>query len=230
MGAARREGRRPRDRLATARAVYLLLLLWFLCPFRCSSRISPFQLFSPSADLMFSSFSFFSNSSFAFRLLPHQSPSLTSRLSMLQAISDHSVRLPESPIGPLVDHLMLPLVAPRSALCPQAPVPSSSCYVSAPAHPSTLQPLSSRPRQHRVALKPSLHVFAGLSDVAGPRRRLSMSISGRYPFPLEYFSVATAWGSPVTTDGMVRFLRPEKTSIGDGVLCLSRCSCPSLLS
>lgn len=49
---------------------------------------------------------------FSFSLLPHKSPSLTSHLSMLQAISDHSIRLPETPIEPLVDHLMLPLVAP----------------------------------------------------------------------------------------------------------------------
>lgn len=131
---------------------------------------------------------------FAFSLLPHKSPSLTSHLPMLQAISDHSIRLPEYSTEPLVDHLILPLVVPRSAFCPQTLVPSSSCDVSAPACPSSLQSLSSHPRQHRVALKPSLHIFAGLYDAVGPRRRLSMSISGRYPFPSEYFTVATGLG------------------------------------
>jgi hypothetical protein len=55
-----------------------------------------------SADLMFCFlFLLLLKLLFAFTSLPHKSPSLTSSLPMLQAISDHSISIPEIPIAPL---------------------------------------------------------------------------------------------------------------------------------
>lgn len=132
VGATRREGGRPRSRLGNCRCCLPALpsaVLPMSLPNLLFSTLLPFC--RPDVLSLFLLLFLF----LAFSLLPHKSPSLTSHLSMIQATSDHSIRLPEAPIEPLVDHLMLPLVAPRSACCPQTLVPSSSCHVSAPAHP-----------------------------------------------------------------------------------------------
>lgn len=47
-----------------------------------------------------------------------------------------------------------------------------------------------------------------------------MTITGKYLSPSEYFIVATSLGRVMRRlTGMVRFLGPSKTSVGDGVLC-----------
>lgn len=98
---AKREGRRPRDGLATASAGRLLPLLQFWCLFPSESPLLNSSM-PISADLMFCFlFLLLLKLLFAFTSLPHKSPSLTSSLPMLQAISDHSISIPEIPIAPL---------------------------------------------------------------------------------------------------------------------------------
>lgn len=221
VGAARREGRRPRDRLATASAVYLLLLLRFLCLFRCLTQISPFQPFSSSADLMFSSSSVFSHTS-----LRHSH--LTRRcFKQSRIIPLGSLKSPLSPWLTISYFLSLPptLHSVRRCLYRR--------HLAMYQHLRILLLSNLCPyTQGSTALLSNLlctFLQASLMQQApGDAALRAYQVGIRSPWNISLWR--QAWGSPVTTDGMVRFLRPEKTSIGDGVLCPSGCSCPSLLS